>query len=931
MTSTSSYLIAILLGAFSITSSKVESRAIITKDNFYAPNYASFSLEKSITGTVTDANGEPLSGVNVVIKGTTRGTITDITGAFKISVERNDILVFSFVGFKSQQIIVTDKMSSLKVKLEDGESLSAVTSVGSRFSTTRTDVERPVPIDILTAKDIQSTGQIDLGQAIHYTAPSFASVKFGINDLAPLVDFASLRGLGSDQTLVLINGKRRHKVSFFSANEGLGRGLVGTDINAIPSSAVKQVEVLRDGAAAQYGSDAIAGVLNMQLNNNIKGGSFQVYGGSGSSDPKGADGNSIYGSNAQDGQTYKASLNFGLPLGDKGFINTTLAYQHSDSYDRSGRFTSKYYNGTVIASDSLVKLRNINLDRATIGSSDVGNLGLFINAGYDVNKNWKFYAFGGYSKKNVTGGFFTRAPSNRARAVEAIFPDGYNPSVPSVLKDFSLVAGFKGSLGNDWNMDISAGQGSNRVDLYIENTVNPSLGAASPTKFYTGANAVGQTTANVDITKSFKKGSYPNISVAIGSELRRESFEQIAGDKASYEEGPVKLQDKVAVDVGSSGREGYRPEVAGSWSRNNFGTYLEMESELSKNFLIGAAGRFENYSDFGSNFSYKGTARYEFADKFAVRGSVSRGFRAPSMAQVYFGSQTVQFAANGSSIKAYLVPARNVALGKALGVEALKPEVSLGYTYGITSKLLPELSITADFFSIDITDRIVASGNIATKGRPAFEAIGYSGASDAAIIFSNVVDTRTQGFDVVASYVANLGSKQKLTLNAAMNTSKTAITNNKNPEFVNANAEAYLTRAEPNSKLILMANYQVGKLDFLIRTTRFGEIYDPLALYDVDKNGDGKIANYKDASGGTIMEVDAAHQGEFSAKFVTDAAISYNITQKLGITLGVNNFMDVYPDLLRKPQTSGEVIFSRRTNQWGTQGRFGFATVHFNF
>jgi iron complex outermembrane recepter protein len=931
MKSTSTYLIAILLGTFSIMSSKVESRAIVTKNNFGASNYATIFVEKSITGTVTDAVGEPLAGVNVVIKGTTRGTITDITGTFKISVERDDILVFSYIGFKSQQIPVTDKMSSIKVKLEDGESLSVVTSVGSRFSTTRTDVERPVPIDILTAKDLQATGQIDLGQSIHYTAPAFSAVKFGINDLAPLVDFASLRGLGSDQTLVLINGKRRHKVSFFSANEGLGRGLVGTDINAIPTSAVKQVEVLRDGAAAQYGSDAIAGVLNMQLNNNIKGGSFQIYGGSGSSDPKGADGNSLYDGNVQDGQTYKASLNFGLPLGDKGFINTTLAYQHSNAYDRSGKFTSKYYNGTATASDSLVKLKNINLDRAEIGSADVGNLGLFINAGYDVSKTWKFYAFGGYSKKDVVAGFFTRAPSNRARAVEAIFPDGYNPSVPSILKDFSLVAGFKGSLGNDWNMDISVGQGSNRVDLYIENTVNPSLGAASPTKFYTGANAVGQTTSNIDITKQFKKGSYPNFSVAVGSELRRESFEQVAGEKASYEEGPVKLQDKVAVDVGSSGREGYRPEVAGSWNRNNFGTYLEVESELSKQFLIGAAGRFENYSDFGSNFSYKGTARYELGSKIAVRGSVSRGFRAPSMPQVYFGTQTVQFAANGSSIKAYLVPARNVALGKALGVEALKPEVSLGYTYGITTKLLPELSITADFYNIAVTDRIVASGNIATKGKPAFEAIGYSGASDVAIIFSNVIDTRTKGVDVVAAYTVNLGNKQKLTLNAALNTSKTEITKNKNPEFVNANAEAYLTRAEPNSKLILMANYQIGKLDFMIRTTRFGEIYDPLALYDVDKNGDGKILNYRDASGAAFTEVDAAHQGEFSAKFVTDASIGYNITEKLGITLGVNNFMDVYPDLLKKPQTAGEVIFSRRTNQWGTQGRFGFAKVHFNF
>ena len=931
MKPTPTYLVALLLVTTFLASAKADSRKIVAHNNFITRENTINTVEKSITGTVTDASGEPISGVNVVIKGTSRGTVTDITGVFKISVERNDVLVFSFVGFKTQSIAIKDDTNTLKVRMEDGESLSAVTTVGSRFSQVRTNVERPVAIDVLTARDINATGQIDLGQAIHYMAPAFSAVKFGINDLAPLVDFASLRGLGPDQTLVLLNGKRRHKVSFFSVNEGLGRGLVGTDINAIPSAAVKQVEVLRDGAAAQYGSDAIAGVLNMQLNNNAKGGSVQVYSGFGYSDPKDINGNSLYSSPVQDGKTNKISLNLGLPLGKKGFVNTTLAYQHSDAYDRSGKFTSKYYNTTVTASDSLVKARNINLDRAKIGSADVGNLGIFVNAGYEINKNWQLYAFGGYSKKEVIGGFFTRAPSNRARAVEAIFPDGYNPSVPSTLKDFSAVVGAKGTLGDDWNVDISAGQASNRVDLSIENTVNPSLGGSSPTKFYTGANAIGQTTGNVDVSKTFKKGSYPNVSVAVGSEIRLESYKEVAGEKASYEEGPIKTQDKIAVDVGSSGREGYRPEVAGSWNRSNFGAYAEMESEVNKNFLVGAAARFENYSDFGANFSYKATARYEFLDKISLRGSLSRGFRAPSMPQVYFGSQTVQFDAKGNSIKAYLVPARNTELGKALGVDALQAEVSLGYTYGITTQLLPNLSITADFYNIDIADRIVASGNINTKGRPAFEAIGFSGVSDVAIIFSNAVDTRTQGFDVVAAYATPIGTKQKLTLNAALNVNKTTITKNKNTEFVNANAEAYLTRAEPSSKFILSANYQVGKLGLLLRATRFGEIVDPLALYDSDKNGDGKIANYKDAAGLAVTEVDALQQDPFSAKFVADVAISYNITEKFGITVGLNNLMDIYPDLLKKAQTAGEVIYSRRTNQWGTQGRFAYVNLNFNF
>ena len=886
-----------------------------------------------ITGKIKDAKSqEAIIGASVVIKGTTKGAITDVNGSFSLDANVGDILVVSYVGYTSKEVKITEG-GNLDIALEESLALlGEAVVVGSRFTKPRTDVDRPVPIDVINIKELAATGQVDLGQSIHYSAPSFNAVKFGINDLAPLVDPASLRGLSSDQTLVLVNGKRRHKVSFFNVNEGLGRGIVGTDINAIPAMAIKRVEVLRDGAAAQYGSDAIAGVMNFELNNARKGGSAMIYGGQANSDPKYLDGKSLYNGTVADGKSYKAAVNIGLPLGEKGFINTTLSYQHTDSYDRSGTFTSKFYNTTVAVSDSLVKAKNINLDRANLGAPQSDNLGISINAGYDINKSWKLYGFGNYTKKDILAGFFTRAPSNRARAVEAIFPDGYNPEVPSHLKDYSLVVGAKGALANDWNLDISAGQAANRLDLEIRNTVNPSLGSASPTSFKTGATGISQTTFNADLSKSFNKDAYPNLNFATGTELRHESFTQEAGQLESYQDGPVKLQNGSAVDVGSSGREGYRPETAGTWNRFNVGLYAEVESDLSKEFLVGAAVRFENYNDFGSNLSYKFNFRHTFLEKFALRGSVSRGFRAPSMPQVYFSSQSVQFAANGSSIKTFFVPARNTELGTALGVQSLKAETSLDFSGGLTAKLTPNFIITADAYQIIIEDRIAASGNIGTAGKAPFVALGFGAAADAAIIFSNVLSTQTKGFDVVANYNASFGTNQKLTLNAAANVSKTTVLNNKNKALVNTNAELFMTQAQPNSKIILSANYQIQRFNILLRSTRFGEVTDPTALYDIDVNKDGIFKNYTDATTKqAVLEVDAVQQANFSAKWITDVSVGYGILKNLNLSIGVNNVSDIYPDLLLKRQTAGEVIYSRRTNQFGTQGRYMFATLNLTF
>lgn len=881
------------------------------------------TLEKpvpTVKGTIKDSkSGEPIVGANVVIKGTTKGTQTNENGQFELEANKGDILVITYVGYTVQEVVVNSTESAIVIRLEEELSLLGETVVvGSRFSKPRTDVDRPVPIDVINLKDIQQTGQVDLGQAIHYSAPSFNAMKFGINDAAPFVDPATLRGLGPDQVLVLVNNKRRHKVSFLSINDGIGKGQAGTDINIVPALSLKRVEVLRDGAAAQYGSDAIAGVINMQLNNASSGGAVTAYYGQGYSKPnldiKGLKAPVL----ATDGKTYNLAANVGLKLGEKGFLNSTLSYSHTDGYDRSGSFSNpnatsastNFYSRTQSVEDSLLKANNINLDRAILGSAENTTYGLFINAGLPISANWDAYAFGGYTKKRVVTGVFTRAPSNTRRSSLTIYPNGYNPIAPGDLNDFSLTAGVKGKLGNNWNLDLSAGQGSNKVDFYAENTVNPSLGAASPTEFYIGQTFVSQTIVNADVSKSFNEGKFPNFSLAAGTEFRGEKFQQTAGDKASYEAGPLKS----TKDVGSSGREGFSDRTAGTWKRTNVGLYLEGESDITNAILVGAAARVENYSDFGSDFSYKINTRIKPVEALAARFSISRGFRAPSITQSHYSNYVnISFDNAGNSILNPIIPAESD-LAKVLGIDGLKKETSLDFSGGLTSKIGEHFIMTADVYQIDVDNRIMLSGGIATKGFPEFVAAGFA---QTANVFVNAIDTRTKGFEFVANYNTSINEKSKIALNLGFSSMSTSLRNNrltsKGIEVVDAISALYITDGQPKSKLITSANYEIGSFGILLRASQFGKIVDPLATLAT-----------ADVKTGLKYQT-------FSAKTLYDIALSYKPMKNLRITLGVNNLTDVYPDLLVIPQTTNEVIYSRRTNQFGTQGRFINVSVNYNF
>jgi iron complex outermembrane recepter protein len=877
----------------------------------------SLSVDKmvqTITGKVKDKNGEAIIGMSVSIKGTTKGTLTDADGNFSLNANVGDVLVFSFIGYTTQEVAVTATTSNLDIVLEEAAGLiSEVTVVGSRFGTKpRTNVDRPVPIDVINVKDLQATGQVDLGQSIHYSAPSFNAVKFGINDGAPFVDPATLRGLGPDQVLVTVNNKRRHKVSFLSINDGVGKGQVGTDINVVPALSLKRVEVLRDGAAAQYGSDAIAGVINLQLNNASSGGTVNVYTGTGYSRPQ-IDVNNLLPINTiVDGKTYSVAANIGLKLGSKGFVNGTLTYSHTAGYDRSGSYKASagFYVKDAVKDDSLVKANNINLDRAFLGAAENTTMGIFINAGIPINEKWDFYTFGGYTNKKVITGIFTRPPSNTKRSVLSIFPNGYNPIAPATLTDYSITAGVKGELAG-WKTDLSVGQGSNQVDWNVENTVNASFGAASPTKFYVGTTHVTQTLVNADITKSFNTKSYPNLTLGFGTEFRGESFEQIAGDTFSWKPGPLFK----TTDIGSSGREGFSDKTAGKWNRTNIGVYADVESELSKALLVGAAIRGENYSDFGSDISAKINARYKATDAFAIRGSISRGFRAPSMTQIHYSNYAnISFDNLGNSLYNPVLPV-DYKDAPLLGINGLKKETSWDFAGGITSKFGDYFTMTADLYQIDVDNRISLSAPIPVSTYPEFVAAGFPSTAQ---FFVNALDTRTNGFEFVANYNRPIDKDHKVAINAAYSSMTTVLranrTTDKGIQVVNADAALYITDGQPRNKLIVSANYDYKQFGILLRATRFGEVSDALATLKV-----------------APTDVTAKKYQVFSAKTLFDVAIIYRPLKKLTITVGANNFTDVYPDLLQVPQQTNEVVYSRRTNQFGTQGRFLNMSVNYSF
>lgn len=877
------------------------------------------NAQHTISGTVTGDSGEPLIGVNIVEKGTTNGIATDMDGKYQLQVSSPDVtIVFSYIGYQTQEIEVKGQ-KTIDIVLQEGTELDEVQIVGSR-SYNRSLTESPVAVDVIDIADrAASTGQAEVTQLLQYAAPSFNATRQSGSDGADHIVPASLRGLGPDQTLVLVNGKRRHQSSLVNIFGTRGRGNSGTDLNAIPASAIKRIEVLRDGASAQYGSDAIAGVINIVLKDQTEGltggvtyGAYSTAVGEGWEEEAGDVLYNIEGENrldgeerAFDGNTFRLDLNYGVALGDDGgYANITTEYMSKERTLRPGWGWRQGY-----------------------GSAAAESFNFMANVSYPITPNTEVYAFGGRNFRNSDAYAFSRGSfaDGDNRAVPSLYPNGFTPRITSNIIDASASVGIRHDMDNGWKADFNHSYGSNMFHYYIKGSNNASMGAASPTDFNAGGHSLSQNVTSLDFSKYYDDIA-SGFNLAYGMEYRSENFTIFAGEEASYATYDTNGEpimnpalQNVALDPngdrlpgGSQGFPGYSPDNEVDRSRTNFGMYLDAEISPTEKFLLAGALRYENYSDFGSTFNYKLASRYKFSDKLSLRGSVSSGFRAPSLAQVYY-NLIFNNIVNGRSVPS-LLSANNSTVTKAFGIDQLKEETAINASIGF-ALTLGDFSATVDAYSIAVDDRIILTDN--------FDASGLGIGVDAAQFFANGVDTRTSGIDIVLNYEKEVG---KGTLNAgiAANFNDLRIENINNGNlnqytFFSPFSQAYLEAAAPDYKLVFNLGYKVEKLDFNLALTQFSQVeLQDFQWVDSPATTDAEAAALREVA-----------TDVYEAAMTVDFSVTYSFSESLSFTLGGNNLLNKYPT----PQFDGwtdQGGFSDSV-QMGSDGAYLFGRIGFKF
>lgn len=808
----------------------------------------------------------------------------------------------------------------------------SITVIGSR-GRPRTDVERPVAVDVVSSEELTRTGQTDLGQQVQFTSPSFNSSKFGINGATNFADPASLRGMAPDQVLLLVNGKRRHQFSALNLNVSPGLGTVVSDLNAIPSLAVQRIEVLRDGAAAQYGSDAIAGVINLTL----------------ADGSQGTKANFTTGLNREgDGFTFKAGINQGIKLGNGGFINVTLEHFRTEGTNRSDPYDGVLYPAapspfTGPTANYPYTTTNPRVERGVYpaaGPFIVGNYGsnrnrtyqAFVNSELPLSDTITAYAFGGYSRKDIRAYGFFRAPATFANSALTIYPDGYVPILPGRSIDYSAVGGLRFELG-EWNLDASYGYGHNHLDQNALNTVNASLGAASPTSFYVGRTNFGQHVADLVATRDFGSAlGFKSFNVATGVQYRKDDFRVQRGSPESYAIGPLTASGKAA---GSNGRPGYAPQDENDITRSNVGAFIDVEADITDALLLTAAVRYENYSDFGGNISGKIAGRVKLSDNIGLRGSYNRGFRAPSLAQIgnRVNTSTVQ---NGLILQTQQISSDDPRLA-ALGIPDPKAEISDSFAAGITAEL-GRLTATVDAFQIDIKDRIAITDGILTASYPAVRAL-FPGVREIRF-FTNQIDTRTRGVDVVVTYKAPVGPDANLTLTLAGTHAKTDVKRQRaTPTALVAGATAAIQAAplvgltaielievaQPRTKILGSAAVDIERFTVTGRVSYFGNVKAfSTGLSVADRN----------------VTCDATNRcvQTFRGKALLDLSASYRFSDAISLTVGANNFLDTYPDKWNARRdgfvgeaasySNGQTPYTRNAGQFGFNGAYYYASIN---
>ncbi|SHL89144.1 TonB-dependent receptor [Flavobacterium saccharophilum] len=866
-------------------------------------NTAFIFAQKEVTGIVKDKTGTPLPGVNIVEKGTTNGVSTDYEGGFTIKVKEGATLIFTYVGYSTVEKSTSGGKIEVTLDESGGQVLNDVVVVGSR-NTKRTVVNSAVPIDVINVKDVTTqSGKLEINELLQYVAPSFNANKQSGSDGADHVDPASLRGMGPDQTLVLINGKRRHQSSLINLFGTRGRGNTGTDLNAIPAASIKRIEILRDGAAAQYGSDAIAGVINIVTNDNVNELTGSVTYGVFNTNAKGdflpgtpntkgfrldQDGNgNSYGKDQDfDGGSVKIAANYGTSIGSKGgYINVT------------GEFLNK--NKTLRPSYDF---------RKGFGDAEIQGVNLFANIAIPISDKTEFYAFGGSNFRDTDAYAFTR--NDGERVVEEIYPGGYTPRITSKINDNSIAAGIRTETSGGWKMDLSNTFGKNKFQYDIKGTLNASLEENSPTEFDAGGHSLLQNTTNFDVSKNYAD-VMSGFNIAFGTEFRVEQFKIFAGEEGSYttydtngqpitdpttQSAPIDPISGEPRPGSSQGFPGYSPANEVNESRTNFSLYTDAELDVTEGFMVSGAVRFENYSDFGSTLNGKLASRLKLSDHINMRGSISTGFRAPSLAQVYYNLRFTNFNASGAT-EVLLAP-NDSPVTRAFGIEKLNEEKALNGSLGFTGTF-GDFTATVDGYYIKVKDRIVLTGY--------FDASSLNLGVSEAQFFANGVDTSTHGLDLVFSWkktydFGNIGA----TLVGNINDMKIDEVKNGDLDadtFFGKREKAFLLASAPDSKFGLNLTYSKNKFDGGLAFTRFSK----------------------------VVLVDYADEDDvYNPRLVTDLTLGYRINKNLKLSIGSNNLFNVYPTK-QDEQGNTEAGGYWDAVQMGFSGAYYYARLGFNF
>ncbi len=872
-------------------------------------------LAQTISGTVKDDNGETLPFVNVLEKGTHNGTTTGLNGEFSLRVSIIPTkLIVSALGYGTVEVPVTDtKPLDITLK-EEGVGLDEVVITGNRAKA-RTILDSPVPIDNVSVKELVDSGKNTVDEMLTYKIPSYNSSNQTISDATAHFDPADLRGLGPSRTLVLINGKRKNLSALVYINDTPGKGEVGVDMKSIPVAAIDHIEVLRDGASSQYGSDAIAGVINIILKKNVKKKTANL-----------TSGITIKGDGLQIGADFNGALS-----GKKGaYVNYTFALNHQEHTNRAGEPGEDLLFG--VAADNptwgnwLAEHPDLGM---TVGQPDMNTGEVMFNGAVPFNNDkGEFYATVGATVRRGKSFALYRTPYWVEDTYNLMHDAGedYNGFQPTfetdIVDNFDIVGA--NYTSNGYKFDLSATYGTNSVDYTIGNTINPDLGPMSPTRFEAGGYRFNNLIGNFDVSKTFDK-----VNVITGLEYKLENFKAVAGEPDSY------------YGEGAQSFPGLRPSNRVNANRNSFAAFADLSADVTESFLIGGAARYENYSDFGSNTTYKINGRYKFGNKGALRASYSTGFRAPALHQIYLSN--IQTKISGGTVSNQVTfNNMNSVVRDDLGVPQLKAETSNNISAGFTFKPIKNLSFAVDFYQVKVDNRVVFTGDIGYRQDPGdtdtnadgnlsidelftptnpIEVILNANNVTSLKFFTNAVDTQTKGIDYVVSYNnIRLSNGARLGFNLAGNWNDTKIVGEiTTPQILKDNGYSIFNRKEaariesarPKTKVALGANYEANTFSVSLNNTYFGKV------------------TWQHAT-------DPSKDQTFKGKTLTDVVFNYNISEVVKFNLTVNNILNVYPDTI---DNKGDVVtdlggrfkYPWEVNQFGFLGTNLKVGLHFEF